>query len=314
MKSKLLCFVFSCIVINAFSQNYYGSFSVGGTSANYYPVLFSVSGVGGNSSLGKLSVYIDDVHANGSWSGSFHSEIEFISSNYGHMNTKIVSLTYVTGSGSPYHDPIGNIADGSTDFGGSQMVIWLRGGANYQWSTTLNSRVSLIDANSAGSSKTSASGNTLNILTSQSPMVINAKNNRYFQSVGLGTAGNGYFGGNVGIGTTSPTEKLSVNGNIRSKKLIITQTGWSDYVFDSSYCLNPLTEVEQFIKINKHLPDIPSAKEVKKEGIDVGENQALLLKRIEELTLYMIEIQKGQKALEEKNAELEKEVKRLKLK
>ncbi|SDX70836.1 hypothetical protein SAMN05444410_1333 [Hydrobacter penzbergensis] len=106
-------------------------------------------------------------------------------------------------------------------------------------------------------------------------------------------------GGNVGIGTMSPSEKLSINGNIKTQKLIVTQTGWSDYVFDSSYQLKPLPEVEQFIKQNKHLPDIPSAIEVEEKGISVGDNQALLLKKIEELTLYMIEMKKENKKQQE---------------
>jgi hypothetical protein len=94
--------------------------------------------------------------------------------------------------------------------------------------------------------------------------------------------------GYVGIGVGNPTEKLSVDGNIRSRKVIVTQAGWSDYVFNDDYKLMSLKEVEQFIKTNKHLPDIPSAKEVEEKGISVGDNQALLLKKIEELTLYLI--------------------------
>lgn len=97
---------------------------------------------------------------------------------------------------------------------------------------------------------------------------------------------------NVGIGIATPTEKLTVNGNIRSKKLIVTQSGWADYVFDSSYQLSPLSEVEKYIKINKHLPGIPTEKEVSKNGIDLGETQVLLLKKIEEMTLYMIKLEK----------------------
>jgi len=99
-------------------------------------------------------------------------------------------------------------------------------------------------------------------------------------------------GGNVGIGTTSPSEKLSVNGNISTKKLIVTQTGWSDYVFNKNYKLRSLQNLETYINQNKHLPEVPTAKEVESKGISVGDNQALLLKKIEELTLYVIDQQK----------------------
>lgn len=98
--------------------------------------------------------------------------------------------------------------------------------------------------------------------------------------------------GNVGIGTASPSEKLSVNGNILSKKVRVTQTGWADYVFHSSYELPSLSEVEAYIKKHQHLKDIPSAAEVERDGLDLGSNQAALLKKIEELTLYVIEQQK----------------------
>lgn len=96
-------------------------------------------------------------------------------------------------------------------------------------------------------------------------------------------------GGNVGIGTTCPQAKLSVNGDIFTKKVRVTPTGWCDYVFQSDFRLRPLTEVEQYIQQYHHLPEVPSAAEVKKEGIDLGDNQATLLKKIEELTLYVIE-------------------------
>jgi hypothetical protein len=98
--------------------------------------------------------------------------------------------------------------------------------------------------------------------------------------------------GNTGIGTLHPTQKLSVNGNIAARKVIITQTVWSDYVFASDYKLRSLGSLEAFIKQNHHLPDIPSAKEVEEKGISVGDNQALLLKKIEELTLYIIDLKK----------------------
>ena len=97
--------------------------------------------------------------------------------------------------------------------------------------------------------------------------------------------------GNVGIGTTNPTQKLSVNGTVRAKEVIV-DSGWSDYVFDESYKLKALSETEAFIKAEKHLPGIPSAQDVAEHGISLGEMQAKLLAKIEELTLHQIEQQK----------------------
>jgi hypothetical protein len=88
--------------------------------------------------------------------------------------------------------------------------------------------------------------------------------------------------------------KLAVNGNVYAKKLKITQTGWPDYVFDSSYHLRPLQEVESFIQQHQHLPEVPSAAEVTRNGVDVGDQQSVLLKKLEELTLYIIEQNKKQ--------------------
>jgi hypothetical protein len=86
---------------------------------------------------------------------------------------------------------------------------------------------------------------------------------------------------------------LAVNGRVSAQKMVITQTGrWPDYVFSNHYTLPSLSEVENFIKQNNHLPGIPSAAEVEKKGIDVGNNQAALLQKIEELTLYAIEQEK----------------------
>lgn len=98
--------------------------------------------------------------------------------------------------------------------------------------------------------------------------------------------------GNVGIGTLSPQAKLAVNGDVFAKKMKVTQSGWPDYVFHSDYKLLPITELEKFIQENNHLPDVPSADEVEKHGLDIGENQAILLKKIEELTLYIIDFNK----------------------
>lgn len=112
--------------------------------------------------------------------------------------------------------------------------------------------------------------------------------------------------GFVGIGTTSPSELLSVNGNIRAKKVIVTQQGWADFVFADGYDLPTLAELEKSIKENRHLPDVPSEKEVLENGLDLGDMQAKLLRKIEELTLYVIEQHKAIEQLKKENREIQK--------
>lgn len=103
--------------------------------------------------------------------------------------------------------------------------------------------------------------------------------------------------GNVGIGTDNPTYKLSVLGNIRSNEVVV-ETGWADYVFHEKYKLPLLTDVEKFIQANKHLPNIPSAAEIEKNGLSLGDTQKRMMEKIEELTLYMIEANKKIEKLE----------------
>ncbi|RXK82907.1 hypothetical protein [Filimonas effusa] len=112
--------------------------------------------------------------------------------------------------------------------------------------------------------------------------------------------------GNVGIGSKEPgSYKLAVEGTIGARKIKVTQEAWADYVFDSSYQLPSLSHVETFIKENKHLPEIPSAAEVKKDGLDLGDNQVVLLKKIEELTLYIIQQNKKMEQMEKRMTEME---------
>jgi len=114
----------------------------------------------------------------------------------------------------------------------------------------------------------------------------------------LGTGAQWYYGndividgsGNVGVGTLNPDQKLSVNGIIHAKSVLIDLNGWNDYVFKKSYRLRPLSEVKAYIDQNQHLPEVPSEQEMVKNGLDVGEMNKLLMKKVEELTLYLIEL------------------------
>ena len=104
-----------------------------------------------------------------------------------------------------------------------------------------------------------------------------------------------YNAGNIGIGTDAPgTYRLAVNGNIRAKEIKVETTYWPDYVFIKEYKLPSLEEVQKHIDQNGHLINIPSAKEIEENGLELGEMNRLLLEKIEELTLYIIQLKDNQ--------------------
>ena len=108
---------------------------------------------------------------------------------------------------------------------------------------------------------------------------------------------------NLGLGTTEFNDassgkayRLSVDGRIRANEVKV-YSGWADYVFESDYELMPLSEVEAYIAENGHLPNLPSSAEVAQNGVDLGETQAKLLEKIEELTLHLIRLEKENEML-----------------
>ncbi|MDP5202038.1 hypothetical protein [Flavobacterium sp. DG2-3] len=118
--------------------------------------------------------------------------------------------------------------------------------------------------------------------------------------------------GNVGIGIANPNNKLDVNGTIHSKEVKVDMTGWSDFVFKKEYNLPTLQEVEKHIAEKGHLENIPSEEEVLKNGINLGEMNSKLLQKIEELTLYMIEMKKENAEMKKENEKQNEEIKKLK--
>ncbi|HEY8936476.1 MAG TPA: hypothetical protein VIM65_14700 [Cyclobacteriaceae bacterium] len=131
-----------------------------------------------------------------------------------------------------------------------------------------------------------------------------------------GSDDDNYFAGNVGVGATMVNNpngyKLAVNGKIGAKEVQVENTSstWADYVFEKDYKLMPLNDVESFVKSNKHLPEIPSAEEVKENGHKLGEMDVLLLKKVEELTLYVIELKKEVERIKSENVQLKSRLKK----
>lgn len=137
------------------------------------------------------------------------------------------------------------------------------------------------------------------------------KGNVYLPATSIWTAD-----GNVGIGTERPDAKLAVNGTIHSKEVKVDlNVPAPDYVFANDYKLRNLQELENYVNENSHLPEIPSAKEFEKNGIQLAEMNMALLKKVEELTLYVIEQQKNtenlKKTVEEQTKLITEQEKRL---
>jgi hypothetical protein len=165
------------------------------------------------------------------------------------------------------------------------------GGSNVD--LLVNGRITTGDASSAGG---------MYVNSAQSMFVGQSS------STALGFYNNGAWrltvdnNGSVGIGTTSPDAKLAVAGQIHAQEVKVSLTvPGPDYVFEKDYKLTSLEEIKNYIDQNKHLPEVPSAKEMEKNGIQLGEMNMLLLKKIEELTLYTIELNKRMNSLEKEN-------------
>jgi hypothetical protein len=145
--------------------------------------------------------------------------------------------------------------------------------------------------------QSSKSGDAINY----SQFLIDPNHGFIFRSLGSGNS-------NVGIGIDQPSEKLSVNGNIRAKEIKVEINNWPDYVFEDKYTLRSLDDVAAFIKENKHLPEVPSASTVKEEGISLGEMNTVLLKKVEELTLYLLKQDSQMKEMASQILQLQQEI------
>jgi hypothetical protein len=128
----------------------------------------------------------------------------------------------------------------------------------------------------------------------------------WYSGIGFNTirCGDILSAGKIGIGVDAPKNALDVKGTIRATEVkVVSDSEWADFVFKPDYQLKPLAEVEQFITTNGHLPEVPTAKEVEQNGVNLGEMNVKLLQKVEELTLYLIEQKKEIELLKQKLAD-----------
>ncbi len=251
---------------------------------------------------GRMSVYpTGDIVVGSNSSGSFGKfSVETANNSYG--------ISHISTGGNILATNIGGTSAGIGTFSNTNMRIFCNSTSRiFVAAATGNVGIDITDDNPvfkldvAGRMRlrTQADGNSAGLWLN------NPANTNTIAFMGIADAvTTGFYGnvsgwglvmntntGFVGIGTLNPTSRLSVNGSIRSKEVVV-ETGWADYVFDKKYKLKTLDEVEKFIEKNNHLPGIPSAAEIEKNGLQLGDTQRKMMEKIEELTLYMIELKK----------------------
>lgn len=265
------------------------NFVVKGDSDKFYPVTFSDIGWDDNVPT-KLILGRSVTHTDSSWRGALMANFNYHVSNYGN------GANFIEASITSSISFVGGWRDATPHGTCRCIIIWLRGGSTtyyYQSNYAVNPVV--YDDIQNPLPYNEVNGPLHSFKT--------APDNYVAANAALHT-NDLYVMGKIGIGTTDPDEKLTVKGKIHAQEVRIDMTGplVPDYVFANDYKLRSLEEVEDFIKQNSHLPEIPSAATIEKNGLMLAEMNMNLLKKIEEMTLYMIE---QNKKLEVQNIQIQ---------
>lgn len=295
MKRAFTLFFVLC-AIQVFAQQS-GSFSVGGDPGKFYPVTFIDNGWNQNIAT-ELSLGRSSVHLDGDWTGSLIAKFRFHTSLWGNgagfMDANIMQINNDLGTVGD-RDFIAGWADGTGANNSFIEIIWLRGGGvTYYYNSNVTTSPTVYDGVQNALPFAEQNGPSRTYKTALDDYVNSngiSQGNAYF----TGLKGN-YFAGDVTIGTSAAQKQLAVNGNIRAREVRVETSNWPDYVFKKSYELPSLDQVKTYIDGHGHLRDLPSEQEVAKQGVSLGEMNKLLLKKIEELTLYLIENDKELKS------------------
>ncbi|MVT08261.1 hypothetical protein [Chitinophaga tropicalis] len=265
-----------------------GSFTVNGDFDKYYPVTFYDGGWPSNA-ITELELGRNNVHENSQWRGALMAKFSYHTYAWG-SGSDFISANINQGySSAPVSDFIAGWKDGTSRNSTLRIIIWLRGGGTtYYYTSNYAVNPLVFDTPTSGVYYQEPGGPDHSYKTSL---------DAYVNSNGLSMNQSAFF-----------------QKPIKTSRLQVTPDGWSDFVFDPAYQLPSLEEIESYIKVNKHLPDVPSEMEVKEKGIDVGEMNRTLLQKVEELTLHLIEQNKNYNQLQEEIKVLKKEVEMLRRK
>nr|WP_320120074.1 hypothetical protein [uncultured Marinifilum sp.] len=280
-------------------QRYRGSFVVNGDMNTYYPVVFKY---GGQNKINRLKIYRSYNEAGP----------EALSPTHCGGLTLEIDVNYGGWGGSTYDWRIMDLRQTyHTTFGGASIamhrkgfVVWLRGGGfAYHYESDKASHLQVCystDELIFDHELAYYDVYAPNSKNQPDESLINAHKNEHWDYI----KGKPFDQkGHLGILTPASDYPLDVNGTIRAKEIKV-EADWADFVFEEDYQLMPLSELEEFIEQNGHLPEIPTEKEVKEKGISVGEMNTKLLQKIEELTLYVIQLKKENQEQSEINENL----------
>jgi hypothetical protein len=302
-------FTFSILLIlfgKCAIAQYSASFQVNGDANKYYPVIFQDLNFLSNKAT-EFEIGRSLVHTDGDWRGSFISKFRIHTFNWGHGSSFIDADIRQF---SPFSGPfIGGWTDVTAANGDQAVIIWLKGGTTtYYWNAAVNISPVVYDGVQHGLPYQEFNGPARTYKTAVDPYVNSYGMNGGDAAYYTGSTNN-YFAGKVGIGTPLPDDQLTVNGRIHSREVKVdVNIPVPDYVFHPDYKLPKLEEVRAYVNKNHHLIGVPSAKEIEKQGLGLGEMNLRLLKKIEELTLYVLRqdrsIEKGRLQNARQQAEL----------
>lgn len=284
---SLLVFLYASLNVSA---QVTGVINVNGDLDKYYPVTFFDGGWSNNMAteleIGRSLLARDSVLR-----GALIANFRFHVTNWGNGAAFIdADIRQYTNINKPL---IAGWKDASGNNPSYSIVIWLRGRTTYSYKSNYPVTPTVYDGVQNVLPYEPSSGNLYGIKTTVdnyvNPFGMSYSSPAYFMDPGVN-----FFVGRVGIGTTNVFDyKLAIAGKMIAEKVKVSmKESWPDYVFQDDYKLPSLQEIEKFISEHKRLPGIPSAKEVVADGIDLGEMNRKLLEKVEELTLYIIEMKK----------------------